>query len=709
VARLEDLLTEIDDGSLREALADEVKRLKKQVTFGLVFERHLPESVLVDGDVRVGIGDRVRLRKESKSDVTWEVAAVGGKTATLIPTNGASNGNPKTRRAAVSDLLVVRDFGDPIYPALTSLGEVRRSEERLYHAVIDAENYHALEALIYACEGQVDCILIDPPYNTGARDWRYNNDYVDGTDTYRHSKWLSFMEKRLRLAKRLLKPDGVLVVTVDEHEGSHLGVLLETMFPDALRQMVTICINPSGASRGEGLSRVDEYAYFCFLEGTQPSQTDDDMLVSGGDVDLSKTGAQGVRWEWLMRGGNAWYQETRPNLCYPILLSKDGTRIVGAGEPYAGPAAKRPKTIDGHPVAWPVRKDGKLGIWRVDGTRLTWLAEKGYAYVSNRDEARGTWTLKYLMTSAVEGIEGGSIEVVGRGKHGEVQVRVAERKSKTAKTMWYRGRHTAGGGGGTQLLSQLLGKTDLFPFPKSVYAVQDCLQVAVGDRPNAFIIDFFAGSGTTLHAVTLMNAADGGNRRCMLVTNNEVDEKRAKQLNAQGHYRGDPEFERHGIFEAVTRPRCEAAITGTRADGQPVSGSYLGGRALANGFEENCEFLRLGYLDPDEVELGRCFAGIHPLLWLRAGSRGPRPQLDPRGSSFAIVTESGYAVLFDETALREFVVALNDAPEAEWVFLVTDSEDAFAEMCLELGPTRRPEMLYRDYIRTFRSLTSPIG
>jgi adenine-specific DNA-methyltransferase len=110
----------------------------------------------------------------------------------------------------------------------------QRPADAPWHTLIEADNYHALQLLDYLYAGQVDCIYIDPPYNTGARDWKYNNDYVDGNDGWRHSKWLAFMEKRLKLAKRLLKPDtGVLIVTIDEHEVHHLGMLLEREFPEA--------------------------------------------------------------------------------------------------------------------------------------------------------------------------------------------------------------------------------------------------------------------------------------------------------------------------------------------------------------------------------------------------------------------------------------------------------------------------------------------
>jgi adenine-specific DNA-methyltransferase len=678
---------------LEAALAD----TKRQQRFGLVFEEHIPEMSALVG-LSVQAGSLAQRRDDPSSETLYrvnEVSPLGD--ATIEPIDG---GEPAT--VPVDELLVVKRFGEPIYPALTPLGSVRRgADDKPHHAVINGENFHALQLLVYQFEGQVDCIYIDPPYNTGARDWKYNNRYVDDADVWRHSKWLSMMEKRLRLAKRLLKRDGVLIVTIDENEAHHLGVLLETLFPDALRQMVTICINPSGASGGEGLSRVEEYAFFVFLGGRQPAPTEDDMLVSGGDVDLSKTGAQGVRWEWLMRGGNAWYRVARPNLCYPILLNEDGTRIVGAGEPYGGPESERPKSIDGQPVAWPVRKDGRLGIWRVDATRLKWLAEKGYAYVSNHDVAKGTWTLKYLMSGTVEAIEGGSIEVTGRGLHDEVQVRVAERKSKTAKTVWYRGRHIAGGAGGTQILSELLGQTDLFPFPKSVYAVQDCLQVAVGGKPDAFIVDFFAGSGTTLHATALLNLSDQGSRRCLIVTNNEVDDKRAKELNKKGHFHGDPAFERHGIFEAVTKPRCEAAITGMRARGQPLNGSYLGGRPFADGFEENCEFYRLDYLDPDDVDLGLQFGAILPTLWMTAGGVGEREKPET-GQGYSMPEGSTYGVLFNESMFRHFREALEQRSDVTHVWLVTDSEEAYAEMGSALPRRLSISMLYRDYLRNFK-------
>jgi adenine-specific DNA-methyltransferase len=283
MSRIEDLIGTINDNALQVELLEEIERLKQRKDFGLVFERHHPESLLLGSAVGVRIGDQVRVRTEPSNRTTYRVLEVDGGQATIeaVRTNKPSesrpapgtNGTPPEQRAvALGDLMVVQPFGQPIYPGLTSVDRVQRSDERPYHTVINAENYHALELLVHVCAGQVDCIYIDPPYNTGARDWKYDNDYVDSADRYQHSKWLSFMEKRLALAKQLLKPDGVLICTIDENEVNHLGLLLEQELPQARTQMVTITINPSGAMGATGMSRVEEYAFFCFLGDAQPSR-----------------------------------------------------------------------------------------------------------------------------------------------------------------------------------------------------------------------------------------------------------------------------------------------------------------------------------------------------------------------------------------------------------------------------------------------------
>jgi adenine-specific DNA-methyltransferase len=190
VAKLEQLLSAVPDPELKAELEAEVASLKGRMRFGLVYERHLPETTIV-GDVDgLKVGDHVRPRKEAHNGNDYRVVALSGSKARLIgvSTNGDAIELP------LDDLLAVKPFGAPTYLGLASLGSVRRSETRPAHVVINGENYHALQLLTFLYEGQVDCIYIDPPYNTGARDWTYNNRYVDINDTYRHSKWLSMME-----------------------------------------------------------------------------------------------------------------------------------------------------------------------------------------------------------------------------------------------------------------------------------------------------------------------------------------------------------------------------------------------------------------------------------------------------------------------------------------------------------------------------------
>src|ERR1019366_1462677 len=168
----------------------------------------------------------------------------------------------QTQTVALDDLVVVAEFRDTLYPGLVSTGKVQRGGDKPFHTVINGENYHVLKALTYTHRGKVDAIYIDPPYNTGARDWKYNNNYVEGEDLYRHSKWLAMLERRLLLAKELLNPaESVLIVTIDEKEYLRIGLLLEQTFEGAVIEMVTTVVNPRGRHRPGRFARTEEYIF----------------------------------------------------------------------------------------------------------------------------------------------------------------------------------------------------------------------------------------------------------------------------------------------------------------------------------------------------------------------------------------------------------------------------------------------------------------
>ena len=712
MAKIEDLIEEIADPALRGRIAGEVRELKRTKRFGLVFEEHIPETVSLYG---LPIREELMVQNRTTPDdrTEFRVLSVEEGQATVVP-KGADG--PETR-IAVEDLLVVKRFHEQIFPGLTLVGDVRRGDAgKPAHVVINGENFHALQALRWAYAGKVDCIYIDPPYNTGDKSWKYNNRFVDKNDIYRHSKWLSFMEKRLRLARPLLKRDGVLVVTIDEHEVHHLGVLLREMFPSAYHQMVTIMNNPKGVSQPR-FSRVEEYAHFVFFGEAAVESRPDDLFTWGAN-DGQVTG-EAPRWKGLLRSGIGSLPSDRPNMVYPIAIDAATGRIVGAGESlrerrdrgtlespgYDSHVPEVDMTIDGFPVAWPIRKNGSLGRWGLGREKLLHLASRGLARAGGFDTKRRTWGISYLSAKLEAQLEAGLLEVVNRNDEtGVVDVRYVDVRDRRIKTMWHRSHHDAGTGG-ADLLREFLGGRR-FDFPKSLYAVRDTLDALVSSKPDALILDFFAGSGTTLHATALLNAQDGGQRRCVLVTNNELTDRDAKSLMTRHLFRGDAEFESAGIFEAVTKPRCEAAIGGSRPDGTPLSGKYpdryLPDHEYADGLDENAVFLRLDYLDPDLVELGRQFNVIVPMLWMAAGSIREWQEWDGN-APWSLPEGSTYGVLFDDQQSAPFAQAVEAHPSVTHVWLVTNSRTSFLEMRSALPKKRRLRVrqLYRDYLHNF--------
>ena len=269
-------------------------------------------------------------------------------------------------------------------------------------------------------------------------------------------------------------------------------------------------------------------------------------------------------------------------------------------------------------------------------------------------------------------------------------------------TQWRIGAHEAGGPGGTGLLRSMLPERR-FPFPKSLYATADAIRFFVADKPDAVILDFFAGSGTTTNAVMGLNRQDGGRRQAIVVTNNEVSADEAKSLTERGFHDGDPEWEALGIFEHITRPRITAAVTGLTPDGAPINGDYkfTDEFPMAEGFEENVEFMKLTYLDPVDVELDRAFAAVAPMLWLRAGGQGSTvaERTDAGGDLLPFAVADRYGVLFDPDRWRDFVAAL--PADARTVFVVTDSAAVFAGVAESLPADLAVVRLYENYLTTF--------
>jgi adenine-specific DNA-methyltransferase len=305
-----------------------------------------------------------------------------------------------------------------------------------------------------------------------------------------------------------------------------------------------------------------------------------------------------------------------------------------------------------------------------------------------------------LNSGTVAGIERGDVVVTGRDLTGAVVAEFREAKTLMPKSVWTRESHNSQTSG-TLILRNLIPGRD-FPFPKSLYAVEDAIRFFVGQKRDAVVVDFFAGSGTTAHATARLNRQDAGTRQSISITNNEVSESESQRLRAGGHRPGDDEWEALGIFEHITRPRIEAAVTGRTPDGKPVKGDYkfTDEFPMAEGFEENVEFVELTYLDAEDVELNMAFASIAPLLWMRAGSRGPiieHRTTDDEPLPFAWTDV--YAILFDPDEWRPFLDVLPDT--ASTVFVVTDSVSVFAGVAAELPDGLDVVRLYENYLTTF--------
>lgn len=805
MAVLEELISQIDNEELKKRLKTEIDKLNKQKKFGLVYEEHLPECTLLY-DIPVKAGNKVVVKDGDLNDIYSVIKVLNDKALCLSKSK-------EIKEMLVSDLVTCAEFGDPIYPFLEIIDRVENApEDSLWHSLIEADNYHALQLLEYLYGGKVDCIYIDPPYNkVDSNDWKYNCNYVDKSDNYRHSKWLSMIEKRLRIAKKLLNPnDSVLIVTIDEEEYLHLGCLLEEMFPDAQIQMITDVINPGGTNRDGEFSRVEEYLFICRFGNSNIFKTDNNMM---GNTD--ETAKQRV-WYAFNRGNNP-RTSANPQF-YPIYIDPVRKKIVEIGEAMSLDTKIQdfPKK-EGLVSVFPINNRGGESIWRaIPETTREWV-NKGYVKVSKYDSKNDRWTLAYIPSGIQEKIETEGF-VYDKCEDGSLNIQRAsfDEKMVSPRTVWLQKHHNATDYGATIVKNLIPGHT--FPYPKSLYSTHDSLRFFVGQKPNALIVDFFAGSGTTLHAVNLLNAEDGGHRRCILVTNNEIGVNAEKEMRVKGFKPGDEEWEKIGIARYVTWPRTVASIIGKDINNHPLTDKYfstitkaiekkrtitqinyideeelkkaaskkkiislvtkgmIGGKLItddcyyvasedlkitcsvlidasryeeyleeitdfdhitnfivitkdnklfnkinkaieeqfgtysekapvelemSNGFKTNAIYFKLGFLDKNDVALGRQFEKLLSLLWMKSGACGPCPTSVDPNADMVILPENNMAILKNEQMFEMFATKMKEYPNIQNVFLVTDYEPSFASMAQTLG-VRNTYQLYRDYLDNFR-------
>ncbi len=344
--------------------------------------------------------------------------------------------------------------------------EILNDPNQSFNYIIEGDNYEALSTLSYTHKQKIDVIYIDPPYNTGAKDWKYNNDFVEEEDSYRHSKWLSMMHSRLEIAKKLLSEKGVLICTIDKHEQARLALLLEEIFTNYEIVCVTIIHNPAG-TQGKNFSYSNEFAYFVFPKnGTYINKT------------IREDPLESAFRDW----GTISLRNQAKTCFYPIIVKDE--KIIGFGDVCDDNFHPKSSNIK--------KKDGSIFVYPIkDNEERKWVFSRG----------------------SVDGIQS---ELFCKLDGKEVTIH-RKKYEASYKTVWDDKKYYANIHG-SSLLNSIIEND--FPFPKSIYATKDCLK-AVKHPKDATILDFFAGSGTTGHAVMLMNEEDKGNRKFILCTNNE--------------------------------------------------------------------------------------------------------------------------------------------------------------------------------------------
>ena len=680
MAAINDLIDQIENPTLRLRIQQEVAKMSKQRKFGLVFEDHVPENIpLYELPIRRGL--RVAKRDGDIRD-NYQVLSVKDGIAECehLDDEHARVSFP------IEDLIAVAQFGEPIYPCLKPMDSVCNApDSELWHTLIEADNYHALQLLVYLYGGKVDCIYIDPPYNTGARDWKYNNNYVDGSDSYRHSKWLSMIEKRLLLAKRLLNPDdSVLIVTIDEKEYLHLGCLLEDLFPEASIQMVSDIIHPSGVARDNQFARVEEYIFYVFIGDAKPCKNNDSMLDFEMTGNYQNSAGGTITWRRMIRAGSNSNRERSENCFYPIFINKITNKIQSVGfPPGRGIDRELTEVPEGCVALWPLHSDGSEGVWQIGRPNLIEALKNGTARLG-RPNRQGGWAMNYLNEGMLREIQNGAIAVKGKDENGALILERASDKLVSAKSVWNKKRHDATQFG-TYFLNDFLGGKR-FSYPKSIYAVHDTLRFFVANKPNALILDFFAGSGTTLHAVNLLNAEDGGHRRCIMVTNNEIGDAKEKELIPRGIRPGDNEWEKWGIARYVNWPRTECSINGVDVNGKPIDGEYI--TSLMETKVSDRRFYQINFFT--EAPSLKQKKALISLINKQKTVKLPSMSED---ASFLLAENDdscNASILFNATAIDDWKDALEGHGEITDLYIVTQKDSLFRQIKTEVSELMGP-------------------
>ena len=388
------------------------------------------------------------------------------------------------------------------------VGSMEKVDEECNGLLINSENFQALELLQEKCSERVQNIYADPPYNTSASEIMYKN-------SYKHSSWLSLLEDRIRLGKKLLLDSGIQCTTIDDVEQSRLSLLLQDTFAE-LPETVTIRIKPSGRPIPNGFAISHEYALFSKKNlGTSIARLTHSEEQAARYREKDDKGR--FLWELLRKAGSNSFRENRPTMYYPLFVNTNSLIVRLPKMRYEERTSEfvlEEQPLADEQIVFPIKDDGKEGRWYYGVERAVNEQHELKAVRNNRS----------------------SFDIYRRRRPNE---------GVQPTTSWIDSKYSATEHG-TDLLKRLFGQQEKFSYPKSVYAVEDCLRVS-GMQSKSIALDYFAGSGTTGHAVINLNREDNGNRKYILCEMAEY-------------------------FNSVTKPRIEKVIYSEDwKDGKPVS------------------------------------------------------------------------------------------------------------------------------------------
>jgi len=520
--------------------------------------------------------------------------------------------------------------------------EITTDADKLVNILIEGDNYHALSVLNYTHPKSIDVIYIDPPYNTGAKDWKYNNDYVDTEDPYRHSKWLSFVHNRLSIAKNLLKDDGIICVTIDDNEMPRLWCLLDEVFGEN-NHLGTVAIrnNPKGRKTERKVSLIHEYAIFYGksvkakvkkLEIAPEDKTHNYKQDTDGSwylpVNLRKQGVDSLAVSAKGKTSDRYF---------PIYYDPDSKQI----------SSKIKLKIKILPIDVNVQKR----IWRRGKDAIDEMYQRGDLWCQ---ETRNGLQVYFKFRGGLDG--------------------------EPPESIWYDSKYSASEYG-TQILDNILGKREAFQYPKSPYAVMECIKVATTNK-NAIILDYFAGSGTTGHAVMILNKEDGGQRQFILCTNNE-----------------------NNICTDVCYPRVQKVIEG-----------YKNSKAeKINGLGGNLKYFKTAFVGSEPTHRNKKLLTDKSveMLCIKENTfeevlNKPVPAGFKQGKAFHIFKnkEKYLAILFDEMQIDAFKKEISKLkmPVSVYAFSLEgdDFREEFEDLKNKITLCSIPEAILKVYRRIFR-------